>query len=103
MSSLEYIQTDLPPVKEFVQQLRQAENQYDPVEKLLALERELAHLEQQYNLSSPDFYQRYQAGAMGDAIEFVRWMGRYKQYRKLKRMISNSLQLVLFESHEVPA
>ena len=99
MSGLEYTQNELPPAEEFVRQLRRAEVQYDPVDKLLALERELALLEQKHNISSADLFQQYQAGEIGDAVEFVSWMGRYKQYLDLKRLISRSLQLVLTESH----
>ncbi len=99
MSGLEYVHSELPPVDEFVRQLRQVEDQYDPVDKLLAFERELALLERKHNISSSDLYERYQAGEMRDAIEFVSWVGRYKQYLELKRMISSSLQLILTGSY----
>ena len=78
----------LPPVEEFVQQLRKAEERYDPVEKLLALGKELTAFEQKYSMSSIEFFQRFERGEMGDAMDYFRWVGRYEAYLHLKTMIS---------------
>ena len=49
----------LPPVEEFVQQLRKAEDRYDPVEKLLDLGKELTAFEQKYSMSSIEFFSTF--------------------------------------------
>lgn len=103
MATLNFSGNQLPALAEFLQQLREADEQYDPVEKLLTLERQLAVLEQKHGITSPEFFQRYQAGAMGDSVEFVSWAGRYRLYRELKAAISASLKLVVSESHLMPA
>ncbi|HOU15128.1 MAG TPA: hypothetical protein PKZ84_18620 [Anaerolineae bacterium] len=42
------------------------------------LERDLADLEQQYQMSSEVFYQRWQAGQLGDAADFMDWNALYQ-------------------------
>jgi hypothetical protein len=103
MATLDFSGNQLPALAEFLQQLREADDQYDPVEKLLTLERQLAVLEQKHGIISAEFFQRYQAGAMGDSVEFVGWAGRYRLYRELKAAISASLKLIVSESHPMPA
>ena len=55
-----------------------------PVEALAALIRTLVAYEQRYQMSSADFYARYQKGDMGDAADFVEWAGDYQHYLQLK-------------------
>jgi hypothetical protein len=102
-TSIEYTGEFLPTPETFAQQLREVSAQYDPVDKLLSLERDMALFEQTHGLTSSEFFRRYQAGTMGDAIEYVRWAGRYKLYQSLKGLISSSLQLVVTENFSVTA
>lgn len=95
MPTIEFNQNNQPSVAELRQLLQDAEENYDPIEELLHLERQLAQLEQAHDLTSVEFYRRYQAGEMGDDVAFVAWAGRYRLYLRLKRTISNSLKLVL--------
>ncbi len=55
-----------------------------PVEALAALIRILMAYEQRFQISSADFYARYQKGDMGDAADFVEWAGDYQHYLQLK-------------------
>ncbi|MCB8943978.1 MAG: hypothetical protein H6658_09505 [Ardenticatenaceae bacterium] len=87
-----------PSVTELRQMVQAAAENYDPIEELLQLERQLAELEQTHNLASAEFHRLYQAGQMGDDVQFVAWAGRYRLYLRLKESISNSLKLVLAES-----
>jgi hypothetical protein len=103
MAKVEFTSGKLPPLVEFMQQIASEDAQYDPVEKLLSLERDLFVLEQKYKLSSAEFYQQYQAGVAGDSVEFVGWAGRYRLYRNLRQAISASLQLVISEQQPVLA
>jgi len=95
MPGLEFVDQPLLPRAEFIRMLEKMSESYDPLEELLALERDLVALEQKYSLSSADFFQRYQAGDIGDEIEIIRWAGRYKVYLKLKQAISDSLKIVI--------
>lgn len=95
MPIIEFTQNNQPSVAELRQLLQDAEENYDPIEELLHLERQLAQLEQTHNLTSVEFYRRYQAGEMGDDVAFIAWAGRYRLYLQLKQTISNSLKLVL--------
>jgi len=102
-TSIEYTGEFLPTPETFAQQLREVSAQYDPVEKLLSLERDMAVFEQTHGITSSEFFRRYQAGMMGDAIEYMRWAGRYKLYQSLKGLISSSLQMVVAENFSVAA
>lgn len=102
-TSLEFGGELLPTPEAFAQQLREVSAQYDPVDKLLSLERDMAQFEQAHGLTSSEFFRRYQAGMMGDAIEYVRWAGRYRLYKNLRDLISSSLQMVVAENFSVAA
>ena len=65
-----------------------------PVEAIAALIRSLVVYEQRYQMSSADFYVRYQQGAMGDAAEFVEWAGDYQHYLQLKEEVEEKLVAV---------
>jgi hypothetical protein len=103
MPTLEFNNEDLPPTETFLELLRTADEQYDPVEELLSLERELVALEQKHNLTSEDFYCQYQAGQTEDTVELIGWAGRYRLYLNLKSAISNSLKLVIMNQAAHPA
>ena len=62
-----------------------------PVEAIAALIRALVAYEQRYQMSSADFYARYQKGGMGDAAEFVEWAGDYQHYLQLKEEVEEKL------------
>lgn len=95
MPAFEFTKENLPSIEEFRRTIQQADENYDPLEELLRLERELALLETEHELSSTEFFNRYQAGEMGDALEYVSWAGRYRLYSNLKRAISDSLRTVV--------
>ena len=62
-----------------------------PVEALAALIRSLVAYEQRYQMSSADFYARYQRGDMGDSADFVEWAGDYQHYLQLKEEVEQKL------------
>ena len=49
MPMFEYNHESMPTPEEFIKTLKEASEQYDPVEELLRLERELVRLEQKHN------------------------------------------------------
>jgi hypothetical protein len=62
-----------------------------PVEALAALIRSLVAYEQRYQMSSADFYARYQRGEMGDSTDVVEWAGDYQHYLELKDELEQKL------------
>ena len=62
-----------------------------PVEALAALVRSLVAYEQRYQMSSADFYARYQRGELEDTADFVEWAGDYQHYLQLKEQLEQKL------------
>jgi hypothetical protein len=62
-----------------------------PVEALAALIRSLVTYEQRYQMSSTDFYARYQKGEIGDSTDAVEWAGDYQHYLDLKDELEQKL------------
>jgi hypothetical protein len=62
-----------------------------PVEALAAVIRSLVAYEQRYQMSSADFYDRYQRGEIGDSIDFVEWAGDYQHYQAIKEELERKL------------
>ena len=95
MSEFHYQQDNLPEPAEFRRLLREASEQYDPVDELLRLENALRELERRYAQSSGEFYARFVQGTAGDEPEFVGWAARYEAFLRLKSAISEGLKLVV--------
>jgi len=72
---------DLALEKLFAYELRESQKQ------LTQLEHDLSQFEQRYNLSSDAFYDRFQAGEMGDAMDFVEWASLHQMAERLKQRI----------------
>jgi hypothetical protein len=72
---------DLALEKLFAYELRESQKQ------LTQLERDLSQFEQRYNLSSDTLYARFQAGEMGDAMDFVEWASLHQMAERLKQRI----------------
>jgi hypothetical protein len=61
--------------------------QYDPVDELLWLQRELGSLEQKHGISSEECLRRFHDGQMGDDPEIFNWVGLYKGFQHLKSAV----------------
>jgi hypothetical protein len=69
------------------------------LDKVLALEKETARrelkelqerlraFEAQYQLSSQEFYQRFRAGELGDAVDFVEWSIFYEMAESVRERL----------------
>ena len=51
------------------------------------LEADLAEFEGRYNLSSPEFYRQFQAGQMGDDMDYVEWASLVQMAENLKKRL----------------
>jgi len=47
--------------------------------------RNLHQLEQQFGMNSQQFYQEFQAGNMGDEMEYIKWAGEYETFLQLQQ------------------
>lgn len=47
------------------------------------LEARLSAYEEQFNMSSEEFYRRFRAGELGDGIDFVEWSVFYEMYQAI--------------------
>jgi hypothetical protein len=63
-----------------------------PIDALNALVRTLLSYEQQYQMSSEEFYVQYQAGKLQDSTDFVEWAGDYQHYLELKTELEKRLK-----------
>ena len=55
--------------------------------KLAQLRQDLAQFEERYALSSDESYNRFQAGEMGDAMDFVEWASLFQMVCRLRERI----------------
>jgi hypothetical protein len=55
----------------------------DMQESLNAVIAELNAFEQQYGLTTIEFFARFKAGLMGDSRDFLKWAGAFDDYRYL--------------------
>jgi hypothetical protein len=57
-------------------------------EQLGQLQRDLAEFEQQYSLSSAEFYRRFQAGQTDDRMDYVEWASLVQMRDNLRKRLS---------------
>jgi len=50
-------------------------------------ERDLHEFEERYQIDSAKFYQRFEAGEMGDTMDFFEWAGLYELYQAVQGKI----------------
>lgn len=82
----------LPPVDEFQKVLAQAMASTNPVDDLLELANDLWGFEQKYQMSSADFYEKYQAGLLEDELQHcIEWVATYDFFIKIKRKLESAL------------
>ena len=74
----------IPPSRAALQQLLQdALESTSPLEDFIQLVRDLMRFELQYGLDSAEFFSRFEAGEMGDAMDFMRWANKYEMYQEM--------------------
>ncbi len=82
----------LPSPDEFKKALAQAMANTNPVDDLLELANQLWDFEQQYHMSSVDFYEKYEAGSLDDELQHcIEWAATYDFFIKTKRNLEMAL------------
>lgn len=88
----------LPSSDEFRQALAQAITMANPIDDLLELANRLREYEQQYNMTSADFYQHYQAGTLDEELQHcTEWAAVYDLFVKTRRMVEATLMRVAIQ------
>jgi len=77
--------------EEFQQTLQKAWENGSPLDDLLEIARQLAELEQKYDMKSADFVEKFQRGEMGDEMDFIWWASIYDLYLDLREQIERAL------------
>jgi hypothetical protein len=52
------------------------------------LEQQLADFEHRYSLSSEEFYEKFERGELGDAMDFIEWSATYEMAANLRHQLS---------------
>jgi len=95
----------LPESDAFRQALAQAIATSNPIDDLLELSARLYEFEQRYQISSNDFYKRYQDGALEDELQHcIEWVAVYELFMKTRQVLEATLMRAAIRSElsEVP-
>ncbi|MFQ6059119.1 MAG: hypothetical protein ACE5MB_09620 [Anaerolineae bacterium] len=95
MVTLRFEKDSIPTREELAQIIQELKARNTPIDDLLDLAQTLMHFEQQYNMTSAEFYEKFNRGEMGDSMDFVKWAGRYRLYLDLKKKLELSLERVI--------
>lgn len=95
MVKLHFTKENMPTPEEFRRMLDEALARSNPIDELLELLRDLVAYEEQYNMASEEFYERFMRGELGDAGDYISWAGYYETYLRFKHRIGEGLKQVL--------
>jgi len=68
---------DWPPER-FKVALREAMDSTSPVDALIATVERLTRYEEKFGMKTPEFYEKFMRGEMGDAKDYIAWAGTYE-------------------------
>ena len=95
MPQLTYTQQTVPTTgRELREQLSQAWATTSPLDDFTAVVKSLTEYEITYQLSSAEFYERFQQGEMGDAMDYMRWATKYEIYLSMKKQMETLFDLL---------
>lgn len=57
-------------------------------QQIKEIEIDLQNFEQQYQLSSQQFYQQFKAGKLGDNMDFIEWSASYQMWCSLQERLN---------------
>ena len=92
MVKLVFTEENMPASSaEFRRLLNEAYEKSNPIDDLLEIAEDLAGFEKKYNMPSAEFYQKFQAGQMGDDFYAFEWSSLYRSFVDLRRSIERAL------------
>lgn len=81
---------DWPPER-FEVALREAMDSTSPVDALIATVERLTRYEEKFGMKTPEFYEKFVQGEMGDAKDYIAWAGTYEIFLRQKRRLEVTL------------
>ena len=81
---------DWPPER-FEAALREAMEGTSPVDALIATVERLTRYEEKFGMKTPEFYEKFMRGEMGDAKDYIAWAGTYEIFLRQKRRMEVTL------------
>ncbi|MEW5956820.1 MAG: hypothetical protein AB1801_03780 [Chloroflexota bacterium] len=101
MSTLKFMQQTIPQSGEELKQiLKAALDKTSPLDDFIQIIKDLNQLEQHYQMTSEEFYPRFQRGELGDSLDFIRWANRYEIYQETKAELEQVFDLL--EQYALP-
>ena len=94
MPKFSFAQETMPTPEEFQHMLAEAIAESNPVDELLTLAKELQEYERKHEMTSQEFFERYQRGELNDHMEFIEWAGTYRIFQRLKYRVETALMRV---------
>jgi hypothetical protein len=75
--------------------MRKERSEYrSPVDALVAVTKRLSTYENQYRMTSEEFYNGYEKGHREDSADFIEWANDYQHYLAIRLEIENHLRHV---------
>ena len=81
---------DWPPER-FDAALREAMETTSPVDALIATVERLMRYEEKFGMKTPEFYEKFTRGELGDAKDYIAWAGTYEIFTRQKRKLEVTL------------
>ncbi|MCA9952667.1 MAG: hypothetical protein KDE48_23620 [Anaerolineales bacterium] len=98
MPSLTF-ENELPAPNEFEKFLSQAFANTNPVDDLLQLANQLWDFEQNHQMSSTSFYEKFEAGLLDEELQHcIEWAATYNLFIKTKRKVEATLMRAAIQS-----
>ena len=67
---------------------------HSPVDAIVAIDKRLNAYETRHRMSSEEFFDKYQKGAIDDSVDFVEWSNDYRHYLAIRAEIEKHLNHV---------
>ena len=65
-----------------------------PVDAIVTIAKRLQSFENNYNMTSEEFYNSYTKGQLDDTIDFTEWSNGYQHYLAIRHKIEGTLRHV---------
>jgi hypothetical protein len=95
VAMIKFTSETMPQSSEDLKQtLRQALEKTTPLDDFVQVITDLAQYEIRYGMNSGDFWARFEAGELGDALDLIRWANKYEIYQEIKAELEQMVELV---------
>ncbi|MBP7963329.1 MAG: hypothetical protein KBG20_21120 [Caldilineaceae bacterium] len=92
MAKLSFTQENMPASsEEFRRLLAKSMAKSNPIDDFVEIVEDLAGFEKKHQMSSSEFYLKFNAGQLEDELDYFEWSFIYDAYVKLRRVIESAL------------